>query len=153
MTMAIYMGVSSQRHAPPAHYPRESIRGTHWIGGWVGIRSGLDTEARGKIHCLCRRLNPDRPVCSHTRYSLSCPSSKTDSEKCKTLDLYIIKSSWILAAVKLILMILRHTCLLLQHLSTPVLANIYRNTLHLTKLVDTRNDSRRCVRSRFQLNV
>jgi hypothetical protein len=22
--------------------------GTHWIGGWVGLRAGLDTEARGK---------------------------------------------------------------------------------------------------------
>jgi len=42
------MGVSGQRHAPAALYPRERTPGTHWIGGWVGLRAGLDTEARGK---------------------------------------------------------------------------------------------------------
>jgi hypothetical protein len=26
--------------------------GTHWTGGWVGLRAG-DTEATGKILCLC----------------------------------------------------------------------------------------------------
>jgi hypothetical protein len=31
-------------------------------GGWVGPRAGLDTEARGKILCLCRGSNLDRPV-------------------------------------------------------------------------------------------
>jgi hypothetical protein len=36
-------GVSGQRHASPALYPRY-----HWIGGWVGLRLGMDTEARGK---------------------------------------------------------------------------------------------------------
>jgi hypothetical protein len=28
----------------------------------VGLRAGLDTEARGKILCLCRGSNPGRPV-------------------------------------------------------------------------------------------
>jgi hypothetical protein len=32
--------------------------GTHWTGGWVGLRAGLDTEARGKILCLCRDRTP-----------------------------------------------------------------------------------------------
>jgi hypothetical protein len=27
--------------------------GTHWIGGWVGLRAGLDTEAGGKSLCFC----------------------------------------------------------------------------------------------------
>jgi hypothetical protein len=35
--------------------------GTNWIGGWVGLRECLCTEARGKVLCLCRRSNPDRP--------------------------------------------------------------------------------------------
>jgi hypothetical protein len=35
---------------------------THWTGGWVGLRVGLDTEVRGKILCLCRGSNLDRPV-------------------------------------------------------------------------------------------
>jgi hypothetical protein len=31
--------------------------GTQWIGGWVGLRPGLDTEAREKILCLCMGSN------------------------------------------------------------------------------------------------
>jgi hypothetical protein len=42
-------GVSGQRHAPAALYSREKTPGTHWTGGWVGPRAGLDTEVRGKI--------------------------------------------------------------------------------------------------------
>jgi hypothetical protein len=43
-------GVSGQRHAPAVLYPRERIPVSHWIGGWVGLRAGLDKEARGKVH-------------------------------------------------------------------------------------------------------
>jgi hypothetical protein len=32
----------------------------------VGLRAGLDTEARGKILCLCLGPDPGRPVCSQT---------------------------------------------------------------------------------------
>jgi hypothetical protein len=39
-------------------YPLGRTHGTHWIGGWVGPRAGLDTQARGKIHCLCRDWTP-----------------------------------------------------------------------------------------------
>jgi hypothetical protein len=35
---------------------------THWIGGWVGLKAGLDTETRGNILCLYRVSNPGRPV-------------------------------------------------------------------------------------------
>jgi hypothetical protein len=42
-------GVSGQRHAPAALYSWERTPGTHWIGGWVGLRAGLDTEARGNM--------------------------------------------------------------------------------------------------------
>jgi hypothetical protein len=45
------MGVSGQRHAPAALCPGERTPGTHWAGGWVGRRAGLDTEVRGKILC------------------------------------------------------------------------------------------------------
>jgi hypothetical protein len=44
-----WMGVSGQRHAPTALYPRGRTPGTHWIGGWVGLRAGLDTEDIEKI--------------------------------------------------------------------------------------------------------
>jgi hypothetical protein len=56
------MGVSGQHHAPAALYPRGKDPGTHWTGGWVGLRAGLDTEARGKNPLPRRGSNPDRPV-------------------------------------------------------------------------------------------
>jgi hypothetical protein len=56
------MGVSGQRHAPAALYPRGKDPGTHWIGGWVGLRVGLDAGARRKILCPCRGSNLDRPI-------------------------------------------------------------------------------------------
>jgi hypothetical protein len=46
-------GVNGQSHAPAVLFLRENIPGTHWIGGWVGLRTGLDTEARGEF------FNPD----------------------------------------------------------------------------------------------
>jgi hypothetical protein len=58
------MGVSGHRHAPVTLYPGEWIPDTHWIGGWVDLRAGLETEARGKILCLCWGSNPSHPVCS-----------------------------------------------------------------------------------------
>jgi hypothetical protein len=68
-------GVSGQRHALAALYPRENIPGTHWIGDWVGFRAGLNTEARGKSICPCWGSNRGRPVCSQIQYWLSYPTS------------------------------------------------------------------------------
>jgi hypothetical protein len=62
------MGVSGQCHAPAALYPWGKDPGTHYTGGWVGLGTGLDAEARGKIFCLCRGSNPDRPVRCQTLY-------------------------------------------------------------------------------------
>jgi hypothetical protein len=56
------MGVSGQL------YPWVKDPGIHCTGGWVGPSAGLDAEARGNILCLCRGLNPGRPVCSQTVY-------------------------------------------------------------------------------------
>jgi hypothetical protein len=61
-------GVSGQRLAPAALYPWERTHGTHWKGDWEGLRASLDTEARGKILCLCRGWSPGRPVCILTLY-------------------------------------------------------------------------------------
>jgi hypothetical protein len=60
------MGVSGQRHAPAALYPRGKTPGTHWTGGWVGLRAGLDAETRIKI--LCRGSNPGCPIRNQTLY-------------------------------------------------------------------------------------
>jgi hypothetical protein len=56
------MGVSGQRHAPAALYPRG--KDPRW--GWVGPRAVLDAETRRKIFCPCRGSNPDRPARSQT---------------------------------------------------------------------------------------
>jgi hypothetical protein len=61
------MGVSGQRHAPAALYPREKDP-THYTGGWVGHRAGLDAGTRRKILCPCRGSNPGRPVRSQSLY-------------------------------------------------------------------------------------
>jgi hypothetical protein len=45
-----WMGASSQRHAPAALYPR--------TGRCVGLRAGLDTEARVKILSPLRGIEP-----------------------------------------------------------------------------------------------
>jgi hypothetical protein len=59
--------VCCQLHAPVALYPPGKDPGTHCAAGWVGLRAGLNTEARGKILCLCGRSNPGRPVCNQTK--------------------------------------------------------------------------------------
>jgi hypothetical protein len=45
--------------------------GMHWIRDCVGIRAGLDTEAKRKIIFLSRRSNPSRRGCCQTVYWLS----------------------------------------------------------------------------------
>jgi hypothetical protein len=35
--------------------PRESVAGTHWLGGWVGPRAGLDAVVKSKIPSLTNR--------------------------------------------------------------------------------------------------
>jgi hypothetical protein len=59
-------GMSGQRHAPARFTPMEKTPDTHWIGGWVSLRAGMDTEARGKFLYFCRGSNPCRPTCSQT---------------------------------------------------------------------------------------
>jgi nitrate reductase beta subunit len=81
------MGVSCQRHAPAALYPREWTAGTHYTGGWVGPKVSLDKEAGGKI--LCRESNLDRPVVQpvarhYTNWATLAPGDT--AAELKTLD-------------------------------------------------------------------
>jgi hypothetical protein len=46
----------------PSFTPGERTPSTHCTGGWVGLSAGLDTEARGKLLCLCLGSNLFRPV-------------------------------------------------------------------------------------------
>jgi hypothetical protein len=41
---------------------RERAPDTHWIGGWVGPSSCLDTEVWRKISSPYRDSNPDHPA-------------------------------------------------------------------------------------------
>jgi hypothetical protein len=40
---------------------RERAPGTHWLGGWVGPRIGLDAVEERQI-LPCRESNPGRPA-------------------------------------------------------------------------------------------
>jgi hypothetical protein len=40
--------------------PRVRAPGTHWLGGWVGLRVGLDKVARTESLPPCRESNPRR---------------------------------------------------------------------------------------------
>jgi len=41
---------------------RERASGTHWIGGWVGSRAGLDMASKIKIPSPRRESKPDHPI-------------------------------------------------------------------------------------------
>jgi hypothetical protein len=75
------MGVSGQHHAPAALYPRYPLY--RRLGG---PRGGLDAEARGKILCLCRGLNPGRPVRSQTLHWLSYSGSRVMGKRTRILS-------------------------------------------------------------------
>jgi hypothetical protein len=46
------MEASGQLHAPAALPPGERAPGTHWIGGWVGPRTGLDDMEKRNVLAL-----------------------------------------------------------------------------------------------------
>jgi hypothetical protein len=52
---------------PGRYTSRERAPGTHWIGGWVGPRAGLDAVAKRRIPSPRRESNSDpivQPVAS-----------------------------------------------------------------------------------------
>jgi hypothetical protein len=63
--------VTSQHHKPFALYPQGKDPISHCIGGWVGLRAGLDSETRGKNSLPLPGMELSRPVCSQTLYWLS----------------------------------------------------------------------------------
>jgi hypothetical protein len=50
----------------------ERANDTHWIGGWVSPRAGLDATEKRKTSCPCLEWNPDRPASSPSVLSRIC---------------------------------------------------------------------------------
>jgi hypothetical protein len=91
----------------PCFTPRERTPGTHWIGGWVGLRAGLDVGARREILCPCQESNSDRPARSQTLYCLSYHGSRWLGSVglisyrqvgWQVIQLWVISCRWLLSA-------------------------------------------------------
>jgi hypothetical protein len=65
------MEVSGQLQAP-APLPPGKPPCIHWIGGWVGLKAGLD-GVEGNISCPRQELNPGRLASSLSLHQLSYP--------------------------------------------------------------------------------
>jgi hypothetical protein len=63
LTSALDGGEWSASH-PGRFTSWERAPGTHWTGGWVGPRAGLDIVEKRKISCHYRESNPGRQPCS-----------------------------------------------------------------------------------------
>jgi hypothetical protein len=86
---------SASCSAPPPQPSMVRIPGTHWIGGWVGLTAGLDTEARGYILGLWQGLNLCCPVCSQTLYWLNVMVLQILISKTEEVYSYWIYSLWV----------------------------------------------------------
>jgi hypothetical protein len=66
---------------PRSLYPQERVPATHWIGGWVGSRAGLDAVLKRKISLLLPGLEPPtiQPVAQRYTTELSRLLLKLDS--------------------------------------------------------------------------
>jgi 4-amino-4-deoxy-L-arabinose transferase-like glycosyltransferase len=47
---------------PGRFTPGKKPPGTHWLGGWVAPRAGLDAVEKRKIPSLLRESNPPIPI-------------------------------------------------------------------------------------------
>jgi hypothetical protein len=79
------MQVSGQLHAPGRFTPVEGAPGTHWIGGWVGPKTGLGDVEKRDISHTCRQVNPSSPAFSPSLYRMNFPSSRKNRRVDKTV--------------------------------------------------------------------
>jgi hypothetical protein len=69
------MEFSGQLDASAVFTSGETAHGTHWIGGWVGPRAGLDIMEKGKISFSYQESNPYSLVVQPVLYRLNCAVS------------------------------------------------------------------------------
>jgi hypothetical protein len=55
---------------PGRFTPTEDASGTHWMGGWVGLRGGQNTVEKRKIYFTCQETNHDSSVIQSVAQSL-----------------------------------------------------------------------------------
>jgi hypothetical protein len=81
------MGVSGQHRLGRAFPPGKGPPSTHWLGGWVGLRAGLDARDRRKILFPCRGSNLDRPIVQPVvrHYTASYRGSKYSLTDCNSV--------------------------------------------------------------------
>jgi len=60
---------------PGRFTPKERTPSTHWIGGWVGPRTGVDAMVKGKILSPYRDSNPPSSSPKPSAIPLTYPGS------------------------------------------------------------------------------
>jgi hypothetical protein len=66
LTLALYrIKLSGKFHVLNVLSPPGRISSTHWTGGWVGLRAGLDAVEWGKNACAGIRTPNVQPVACH----------------------------------------------------------------------------------------
>jgi hypothetical protein len=78
LTAALDGGEWSASH-PSRFTPRERVRGTHWIGGWVGPRAVLDAVVWRKI---------PNPAGNRTQDILKFESYYLHGENCAKINIF-----------------------------------------------------------------
>jgi hypothetical protein len=93
LTLALDGGEWSASH--PSHFtPRETAPGTHWIGGWVGPRAGLDAVVKRKIPSPCQDSNPNHPAHSSVLYHQAISKQGFKNLTINSKKLNIVNSSF-----------------------------------------------------------
>jgi hypothetical protein len=84
---------------PQQFYPMERAPGTHWLGGWVGPRDGLDTAEKRKIPCFTSLLITGAPLSHHRHVQILTDTSRviiiTEAPSSHVTDTDSTFPSWI----------------------------------------------------------
>jgi hypothetical protein len=71
--------------------------GTHWIGGWVGLRAGLDAEVKRKFPSPCWYTNPRSSSPELYHWDIPAPVQKLVHDLKWTSDIHIFYFNYFLS--------------------------------------------------------